>query len=489
MRNQGYSKLVYLMAAFPPEEYAAIRDYLHSPVFNKRKEPIRLFEYCVQHCMGNPPVELEDEAGFRAVWPEVPVDLRRIAKLKSELVGLVLGYLAFRNWKGKPVSHELAVIEELNQLRDESYLPLRFKKTLKNTEKEKELGTFKLRLDLNLEYMSYVNRNALRKKENHLSEMMTSLQQLLLAHALKFAYVSLNQHQIVNAAPLQNWLSATVAQVKEEELASEPLLEIYYLLYKTHAAGANPNDLQRLKELVISHSPQCSRTETLDLFTGALNNFNRQAREEGSKNLEDVFSLFKAMVEIYVRKKGGKLPPPHFKNIVSLGMRLGQFKWVKGVLEEGPKLLTVAGPVQDLAIEYNTGVFYFYQKEYRQARRSFNTVLADSEDIFYGTDARAYLLMCHYEAGDTLEMESLMHSFKMYLRRHKGISKLHQKSYLDFLLVYGRLLNTPPRDRQKLEKLHGDILALKSSAGKEWLLEKTASSTRHTPYMGASEGG
>ena len=85
---------------------------------------------------------------------------------------------------------------------------------------------------------------------------------------------------------------------------------------------------------------------------------------------------------------------------------------------------------------------------------------------------RAYLLMCYYEVGDSIGMESLVHSFRMFLSRSDRVSDSHRESYLEFMRVFRRVLATPPKDNARLQVLKSDIDSLKFSAGKSWLLKK-----------------
>lgn len=472
MRNIGYSKLIYLLSALSTKDHTLFRDYLNSPVFNKKREAVALFEYCLQNCLGNPLTEVNDYEAHEKIWPGDKVVPKRMNKLKSTLVNLIMGYLEYRNWRADTGSRQLAQIKELNHIHDESYLPRLHAKALKKTKEEVNLKTSWLQLEHAIQYMQFLNRHAPRKAASYLDESLIALEEMILVYTLKFAFMTVNQSQIIGAAPFPAWLGKTIETIQRDQLTGSPLLEIYYLLYLTHPADASMGNLLRLKKLVIENSKHCTRSEAFDIYTGTLNNFNRQMPRQKTFYLPDIFDLYQSMVAIYVRQLGGKLTVAHLKNIVSLGMRLNHFKWVEALLSDAKKLLGQSGASLKLALDYNYGVHHFYRREFERATRQFYTVLADAEDVFYAADARGYLLMCLYETGDSMGMESLMHSFKMYLRRNKGLSDHHKKKHLAFLRAMGHLLSTPSNDKIRLQKLLAEIAPLKASTSKEWLLEK-----------------
>jgi hypothetical protein len=83
-----------------------------------------------------------------------------------------------------------------------------------------------------------------------------------------------------------------------------------------------------------------------------------------------------------------------------------------------------------------------------------------------------YLLMCFFETGDSLGMESLVHSFRMLLERSDRVSEQHKNAYLSFIRVFRKLLGTPPNDQIRLQQLKAEIDLLGQSAGRVWMLEK-----------------
>lgn len=476
MRNVSHSKLIYFLSLFGSADRRAFRDFIHSPVFNKREEPRLLYEYIEKRCLGKSIKEINDDQATKAIWPKGAPAAGKLEKVKSLLVNLLMDFFEFRSWQRKSDRMKAGLLEELNILDEESYFQQYYKKARKSVSLDdgQDLTMYGQWLEIEIQYTVFLMKHGIRTSDNHMAETIDAVERVLLGHLLKFAYVAENQSKIVGKQLLPEWIKAAADEISEAQVAGQPLLELYYWLYQTMNPGAEPAHLEQLKALVLNHAQHCSAAEAYNIYTGAINNFSRQSPLVGQSVLTDIFDLYKSMVDIYTRKMGNRLVPWHFKSIVYIGSRLGHFEWVQQLLEEGDQLLLDKGKALKTALAYNGGVFHFYKGEYEACEAYFHKVLTEARDVFYASDARAFLLMAYYEIGNDLGMESLVHSFRMFLSRAEKVSETHKHRYLEFIRVYRRLLATPPNDAVRLQQLKADIDALKYSAGKIWFQQKYA---------------
>ena len=165
------------------------------------------------------------------------------------------------------------------------------------------------------------------------------------------------------------------------------------------------------------------------------------------------------------------LPPGRFKNMVILAARLGDFEWAWGFVKEYGERL---GPGEvGNALAYNRAVLYYFEGRFKAAEKDFLKVVKDPEDIFYGVDTRTYLLRIYFETGNFDGMDSLCHSFRVFLQRNKKLSAKRKESFNVFISLYRRLMMVAPRDYEKLDKLKNDIQNSAKIAPRTWLLEKS----------------
>jgi tetratricopeptide (TPR) repeat protein len=473
MRNFEKSKLIYLLSALPSEELDYFRDYLHSPIFNDKEEPRRLYAYIVRHCLKRPSREIDDAKATAAIWPGKEVDTTRLNKVKNGLMNLLAAFWEFQHWQRSPASGRANLLHRLNDLGDESYFDQYYRKIKADLERLPglDLEVLQVRHELEFARLQHEHAHDRRSTDNNLAATRAAMEKLVHGHVLKIAVLIANQQQIVGAE-MPQWIAIHVANLTLPEVVEEPLLEIYFHLYHTMAPSATLPQMRRLKDLLVTHAASLSHHEAFDIHTGTINNFSRFGQRTKADVLEDVFALYQSLIESVVRPLGRGLNRSHFKNIVMLGARLGKFDWVEAFLKEGVAWLEAEEHAA--TTDYNQGVLYFYNRQYVKAERFLNRILADAKDVFYAYDARLYLLMCFYETNDTVGMESLVHSFRMLLERNDRISEQHKNNYLAFIRVFRKALGTPPNDQLRMEQLRTEVEQLTLNVGRVWLLEKIA---------------
>jgi hypothetical protein len=472
MRNLEFSKLIYFLSALPAEEQSLFRAYLHSPIFNEREEPRRLFDFIRKRCLQQPPRELNDAKALPVVWPKGDGDAAKLQKIKTLLMSLLVSFLEFRRWQGKPRFAKVGMLHWLNDVGDESYFDQYYRKIKSELEEAPQLGLEMLsaQFELEMTLLQHQQSFGARSKDNHLLAAQASMENLVNGHLLKFAFLLANQSMIVGAE-LPEWITDHIRRLRLRDLSPIPLLEIYFLLFATYGEDCTRQDLELLKERVIAHAGQCTRQEAFDIYTGTINNVSRYSKTTGENMLETIFELYQGLVEQVVHKLGGSLNPSHFKNVVFVGSRLGKFEWVAAFLQDCAAWLE--GEDAATTLDYNHGILHFYKREFAVAIRYFNRVLVDVKDVFYVFDTRCYLLMCYFETEDIQGMESLAHSFRMLVERSDRVSELHKQGYLAFLRVFRKALGTPVYDAGRNSQLQSEIALLPLSPWKAWLTEKT----------------
>ena len=71
-----------------------------------------------------------------------------------------------------------------------------------------------------------------------------------------------------------------------------------------------------------------------------------------------------------------------------------------------------------------------------------------------------------------LALESLIDSFRIYLRRNKVISKNLQREYINYLGFVKKLMMLSSGEKKTIQKFRARVMAATSPTHKKWLLEK-----------------
>ena len=241
----------------------------------------------------------------------------------------------------------------------------------------------------------------------------------------------------------------------------EPEKEVHYFRFR-----------KKLTEI----SADCPLDELRTLYPYAVNYCIRKSNLGQSKFLPELFSLYQEMISLGVLYQQGKLNPADVKNIVSLGIRLEEYRWTEGFLEQCVDYLPEEQKENSLV--YNQAHLYYAKGAFRQAMQLLTQV--EFDDPFYYPGAKTLLLKIYYELDEIEGLQSLIHAFQEWLRRNRTLSA-YQKEVHQNLLKFLRKLQLIriryqvsgwKRVAKAMDRLRIEIHQTQRISQKAWLEEK-----------------
>jgi len=82
------------------------------------------------------------------------------------------------------------------------------------------------------------------------------------------------------------------------------------------------------------------------------------------------------------------------------------------------------------------------------------------------------MIQTYYELDEILPMESLIDSFRIYIRRNKVMSKNLKREYINYLGFVKKLPTLYSLDKKTIAKFREKVASSTSPTYKKWLLEK-----------------
>ena len=185
-------------------------------------------------------------------------------------------------------------------------------------------------------------------------------------------------------------------------------------------------------------------------------------------SLEEIFRLYKAIVEKGLIFEGNYVSQPDFKNIVTTGLRLGEVEWVSQFIEEYTPQLNPE--FSENASTYSMAWVHFTRKEYDKALRMLLRV--EFNDVYYHLDSKSLLMKVYYEMNEFDSFFSLVDAFKIYLRRNRFISDFQRETYHNFILLINKLMKIKAGRHPMSPALLNEIESTKPAADLVWLKAK-----------------
>ncbi|MBK8550215.1 MAG: hypothetical protein IPL53_03820 [Ignavibacteria bacterium] len=93
------TKLIQLIKTFSVSEFREFKDFVRSPVFNKNKKILTLFDLIKDHYPKFDNESLTDDNVFKKMFPGETYDYFKIKNIISDLFSLGKEYLAFLQYR------------------------------------------------------------------------------------------------------------------------------------------------------------------------------------------------------------------------------------------------------------------------------------------------------------------------------------------------------------------------------------------------------
>ncbi|MBK8825555.1 MAG: hypothetical protein IPO26_02350 [Saprospiraceae bacterium] len=193
---------------------------------------------------------------------------------------------------------------------------------------------------------------------------------------------------------------------------------------------------------------------------------------KGNKNIalfhKESFEIYKEALLNNTLIVNDEILVTTFRNIVPIALRVEEFSWAESFIHDYAKYVDEKYRVN--AVEFSLARLEFYRKNYGKVLEHMYKV--SYEDVWYNLNTKTLQIASYYELDEFDALESLLQSFKMYIRREKSLSTDRKTHYLHLIKFTSALMKINHRDQQKLLKLKNEIETTQGVVSKPWLIEK-----------------
>ncbi len=464
------SKLITLLKTFNKYELNRLRKYVESPFFNENQLLVDLFDI-IDKFLRSSRMELEQKEVWKKMFNKKPYNDTKFRRLCSDLNKLAQDFLAIEDFKNQPLAFESYQLRLLNSKGlDKHYLTVE-----RNVERDRK--RMKLRdamyfyNNAMLEYEKHVyleKHGVMRTKKVNLDNADFQLDCFFLSLKLKNYCDAINYKNILNIDIAIGMIEELLEIAKQERYQAVPAVAIYYQILLTLTNREEEAHFFNLKRLLNENNFRFQQQEMRNMYIFAQNYCIKKINTGKAKYYRELFDIYKTLIETQIILNKGIIVPWDYKNITSVGLRVGEYKWVEKFIKNYNQHLPKDH--QKNALTYNLAILHFYKKDYNEVI----TLLRDMsyKDVFDALQGRWLLLKTYYELDEYDALDALIDSFRIFLRRHKSISKSYQKMYMNAIKFLQKIMKIPYESKSSAEKLHLQIKECTPIAERRWLLQK-----------------
>jgi hypothetical protein len=262
---------------------------------------------------------------------------------------------------------------------------------------------------------------------------------------------------------------AAFMDLMETRLAQLPVLtQMHYHLYQCTRDLQAEHHFRACQTLV--QTAWVPSHHLPDMYTALLNYCARRLNAGNNDYMRETHLLHRAMLDQGLLEPEHNILSPNYKNAVVVASRLGEFDWARQLMERFREVLHLGHNRN--AHQYGEGVIAYHEGDLKRAEPFFHRVLDGFEDIYYGLDARGYLLRIFYETGNLIGLDALLESYRMFVKRTKELPGARKASHNEFIRLVRRLAHINPHDRDSILRLRSDIEKGRRIPWTAWLMEK-----------------
>lgn len=452
-------KLYDLLGLIQGKELVRLRRFLDSPYFNREPRMIALMEAILGGIR-------DKKMLWGNVYGKAPYQDLKLRHAMSELMRLLERFLRTEELEGRELLSHSLLLRGLRRRGAEDLYQFTWRKgQRKSRPSEEGVNLFLEEHLVQAEHNSWLEARSLRSGETHLQATVDSLDTFYLFSKLKYSCTILNNRAVVDVDYQNVLLDEILQYLDQQQTISRPGIAIYHRIFQMLSEPASDQHYQELKQLLGEHATSFAAREARTMYAFALNHCIRRINKGESGFLQEIFGLYKEAIQRKSLLENGRISPWDYKNIVATGLRLNEFDWTESFIRDHKD--NIEESYRENAFTYNLARLHFHKKEYSQALKLLQQV--EYEDVFYNLDSRVMLLKVYFEMNETEALDSLIDSFRIFLRRNKLISAHHRRNYLNLTRFVKKLSRLRPDDMARLRKIRAEVADTSQLADADWL--------------------
>ena len=462
-------QLIAIIKTLTKPEIREFRKWLLSPVHNQREDVTQLFDYLMTGDHLYVDKFLEKERVFRKIFGKEAYNDAKLRQTIHFLYKVLEEYFGYQHYRNEEIKAKMALVKDY---RARSLLKAG-KKNLDQVEDllEKDIHRnedySRNEYEFQQEKYNYLSLSR-RTQELNFQEISNALDRTYFIEKLQLS-CRIIFHQILYRTNHDlGFLDFVLQKVEERNLTEEPAIAIYYYIIKAMTDQEDDHAyFEKLRLEISEFSALFPKPQLREIYQMAINYSVRKTNAGLAAFQREIFEWYRQGISNEVLIEIGKLSPTTYSNTVTAAIKVKEFEWAEKFIDDYKPML----PEQEKEnlSHFTRGKLLFEKKDYKKAM----VLLAQVEynNIFFNLNAKSILTKMYYELDEIDALESLLESFRIYIRR-KDVIGYHGNRYLGLIKFTKKLIRISPYDKGKIAKLRKEIETADPLPERQWLLEQ-----------------
>lgn len=475
------NSLIQIFSSLTRKEFTYFLEFCHSPYFNKHEGVRSLVTYCSEVYPKFGRENLQRLILWERLFAPQPFDHSKLALIFTYTQRLVEKFLAQELFEEDATRKSLFAAKQLRQRKlfghaEKIMQPLLEQQSSSGQVESKDLM---MAAEVSGEAELLAIETNVYQQHSYLKDKHWFLEQFFLAEHLRDACELLLRSKILHTRLLDPKSDFALAEVRDNlnKYASSPLIYAYFLAFSMIESGTN-EDYLSLKHWIKQNDARLRFGDLQNLYNYLQNHCVSQINRGNQDFHLELFEMYTSQLSKELIFEDGFLHELHYKNIVSVAIRVGKMDWVESFIENFKSKLKPS--IAEDAYRLNLASVYYAQNEPGKVLELLLQI--NTNETVYALEARTLLLRSYFDMGETEALISLCDSFRQLVQRNKLLSDSRKKGYLNFLKFAKRLgkikdskdYRDAKKSEQALLQLELEVRSCDPVFIGTWLLQKIA---------------
>ena len=474
------NKVVTILETLSKHELTQLKKYLLSPFFNENENIVALFNLLDRQLRSKDDRPLFDdksdwqrfvEGAWKHIFKTKKYSDTKFRRLCSDLNQLTQDFLGYKEYATHPITKNNHILKALNERELSKHFSAveRQTRNIEQKQTHRNASSFFENFQLETEYHNHLEQTTAQQNfQGNLLEADYYLDCHYWSNKLKMHSESLNNKTILNTDEKINLIDELLKYVKDSRLIEVPAIAIYYHIIMTFQGEDKEFHFRELLRIATAAGDLFPQTELRSIYIFAQNFCIRRINSGKLEYYEQLYAIYKALLEREVIFTHNQLSPRNYKNIVTVALFVKEYEWVEDfILQYNTKLPKA---YQASLLSYNMACLHFNKAEYHKAIEQLREV--QFQDAFDGLSSRWLLLKTYFELDEIDAFEALTDSFSIFIRRNKALSERNKQKYLNAIRFIAKIQKVPYQNEKIHQALHQKLTESKVIIDKRWLLDK-----------------
>lgn len=464
------SKLLDVLRNLDAKEIKQLSKFVRSPIHNSNQTTTDLLDYILKVSPNYDSSRLEKHIVFAELFPTMDYNDTYMRRLMSDLFKVCEEFIAWLRFQDNKEAQQLELLSFYREKKLDKHFNTILRKLKKNSEvRPIDEKFYYTAFQIEREIALNIGRRKDRGMEPNLQLISDKLDAYYLLLKLKSCCSIVNHQQLTKKDYELPLLEEILEHLNKKDYNHLPLVKFYQYTLLSLLEGKDKSHFINLRRVLLDHIGKLPKVEVSMMFVHAKNYCIRQINGGDDSYLTEALELYKVELDKGLALEEGYLSPFIYHNMISLGIKIGDFDWTESFIQKYTEKLE---PIfKESNYQFNMARLYFSKKEFEKIIPLLHQI--EPQEVFMELTSKTLLMKTWYELKEFDSLLSLTDSFRMFLSRKKQLS-YHRTIHQNIIKFIKQLVRLQVADSSKLQEFEDKIKETQYLSEKEWFLEKIA---------------